>query len=670
MSITVLRGAFFMRFIQNENKLIAKNGNETLLIEPWGKDSLRVRATQNPDFSGELHALSEAVGTAEIKIEDNIAAITNGDISAEVNFAGVLSFFRKGKLILREYYRSYGGTISKESRCLKFVGREMKGLAGNDWRMTVRFESNDGEKLFGMGQYQQPYLDLKGCTLELAQRNSQVTIPFAVSSMGYGFFWNNPSVGQVTFGKNLTEWLSRDSEEVDYWITVGETPAKIIENFTEQTGRTPVVSEELLGLWQCKLRYRTQDEVLEVARKYHELGIQLSAIVIDFFHWPYQGSWCFDTKYWPDVKAMTDELHSMGIKVMVSVWPSVDKKCENFWEMNDLGLLERTERGAAQTYDYQGDCLTIDMFNPEARKYLWEKCKKNYADLGIDYFWLDNAEPDYAVCDYENYRFYSGPALKVGNEFAKNYAMAFYDGMTEQGKSGFINLIRSAWAGSQKYGTLVWSGDIPSTFEAFRDQLSAGLNMGIAGIPLWTTDIGGFMTDDVNDPEFRELLLRWYEFAVFTPFLRMHGDRGPYNIPPLDERDFGGGYLKTGQPNELWSYGDEAFKIMRDQLGVREKLIPYIHELIEESSKNGAPLIRTMFYEFPEDETAWELSDQYMFGSRYLVAPVMEYGQRSRKVYLPKGKWQALTGGDIFDGGVWVTAEAPLEYTPVFVKCE
>ena len=148
-----------MRFIQNESKLIAKNGNETLLIEPWGKDSLRVRATQNPDFSGELHALSEVGGTADIKIGDSIATITNGDISAEVNFAGVLSFFHKGKLILREYYRSYGGTISKESRCLKIVGREMKGLAGNDWRMTVRFESNDGEKLFGMGQYQQPYLD-------------------------------------------------------------------------------------------------------------------------------------------------------------------------------------------------------------------------------------------------------------------------------------------------------------------------------------------------------------------------------------------------------------------------------------------------------------------------------------------------------------------------------
>lgn len=660
-----------MTFSQYGVQLIARNGCETLCIEPWGKNSLRVRATNNPEITGAYHALSPTEPMdAQINISDELASIENGSVKAEINFAGVISFYRGGKLILREYYRSYGGTISKESRCLKIVGREMKGLAGNDWRITVRFESNDGEKLFGMGQYQQPYLDLKGCTLELAQRNSQITIPYVISSLGYGFFWNNPAVGTATFGKNMTEWIARDSEEMDYWITVGDNPAELVENFTEQTGRTPVVSDELLGLWQCKLRYRTQEEVLTVARKYHELGIKLSVIVIDFFHWPYQGSWCFDEKYWPDVKAMTDELHSMGIKVMVSVWPSVDKKSANYWILNERGLLERTERGAAQTYDYQGDCGTIDLFNYEAQQFLWETCKKNYADLGIDLFWLDNAEPDYAVYDYENFRFYGGPALKVGNEFPKCYARAFYEGMSEENKTGFVNLIRSAWAGSQKYAALVWSGDVPSTFEAFRDQLSAGLNMGLSGIPLWTTDIGGFMTDDVADPEFRELLLRWYEFAVFTPFLRMHGDRGPYNIPPLDDRDFGGGYLKTGQPNELWSYGDEAFSIMRDQLNTREKLIPYIHSLIEESSKTGAPLMRTMFYEFPDDETAWEISDQYMFGSRYLVAPIMEYGQRSRKVYLPSGRWQALSGGDTVNGGMWITVDAPLEYIPVFVKCE
>ena len=658
-----------MEFIKQGSTLIVHNGYELLQLEPWGCNALRVRATKNARFTEENHALeSEPSGNAEIKIDGDTAVITNGCLRVEVNCVGILSFFKNDKLILREYYRSYGGTISKESRCLKIIGREMKGLAGNDYKLTVRFESNDGEKLFGMGQYQHPYLDLKGCVLELAQRNSQVTVPFVISSLGYGFFWNNPGVGSVTFGTNMTEWVALDTPEMDYWITADETPAALVRNYTEQVGRTPMVSDGLLGLWQCKLRYRTQEEVLTVARRYKELGIPLSVIVIDFFHWPYQGSWKFDEKYWPDVKAMTDELHSMEIKVMVSVWPSVDKKSENFYALDGRGLLERTERGANQTYDYQGDCSTIDLFNPEARRFLWETCKRNYADLGIDYFWLDNAEPDYAVYDYENFRFYTGPAQKVGNEYPKKYAQTFYEGMRDNGQTEFVNLIRSAWAGSQKYATLLWSGDVPSTFEAFRDQLSAGLNAGIAGIPLWTTDIGGFMTDDVKDPLFRELLIRWYEFAVFTPFLRMHGDRGPYDIPPLDDRDFGGGYLKTGQPNELWSYGEENFEIMKKYLGIRHDIIPYVHDLIAKSHKSGAPLMRTMFYEFPNDEKAWEITDQYMFGDRYLVAPILEYKQRSREVYLPKGKWQLLSDGKLYDGEQTVSVDAPLDVIPVFVK--
>lgn len=658
-----------MEFIKQGSTLIVHNGYELLQLEPWGCNALRVRATKNARLTGENHALeSEPSGNAEIKIDGDTAVITNGCLRAEVNCVGILSFFKNDKLILREYYRSYGGTISKESRCLKIIGREMKGLAGDDYKLTVRFESNDGEKLFGMGQYQHPYLDLKGCVLELAQRNSQVTVPFVISSLGYGFFWNNPGVGSVTFGTNMTEWVALDTPEMDYWITADETPAALVRNYTEQVGRTPMVSDGLLGLWQCKLRYRTQEEVLTVARRYKELGIPLSVIVIDFFHWPYQGSWRFDEKYWTDVKAMTDELHSMGIKVMVSVWPSVDKKSENFYALDSKGLLERTERGANQTYDYQGDCSTIDLFNPEARRFLWETCKRNYADLGIDYFWLDNAEPDYAVYDYENFRFYTGPAQKVGNEYPKKYAQTFYEGMCDNGQTEFVNLIRSAWAGSQKYATLLWSGDVPSTFEAFRDQLSAGLNAGIAGIPLWTTDIGGFMTDDVKDPLFRELLIRWYEFAVFTPFLRMHGDRGPYDIPPLDDRDFGGGYLKTGQPNELWSYGEENFEIMKKYLGIRHDIIPYVHDLIAKSHESGAPLMRTMFYEFPNDEKAWEITDQYMFGDRYLVAPILEYKQRSREVYLPKGKWQLLSDGKLYYGEQIVSVDAPLDVIPVFVK--
>ena len=177
--------------------------------------------------------------------------------------------------------------------------------------------------------------------------------------------WNNPAVGQVTFGKNYTEWTARSTKDMDYWLTAADTPKEILENYTAVTGRAPKFPEDRMGLWQCKLRYRTQEEVLEVARRYQKEGIKIDQIVIDFFHWTVQGDWKFDEKYWPNPKAMVDELHSMGIKVIVSVWPSVDRKSENFWPMLDRGLLIKTERGALQTYDFQGDCVEIDVFNPE-----------------------------------------------------------------------------------------------------------------------------------------------------------------------------------------------------------------------------------------------------------------------------------------------------------------
>ncbi|WP_026652539.1 TIM-barrel domain-containing protein [Butyrivibrio proteoclasticus] len=664
-----------MIFTNENGTLIAKRQGETLRIEPWGKNALRVRSTMYPALSGNDWALTEDVnkGNATVNItsrEDGpFAEITNGRVKATVNFAGVMSFYRDDELILREYFRNYGGTESKESRCLKYVNRDYSPISGGDYEITLKFESNDKEKIFGMGQYQHPYTDLKGCILDLEQRNSQVTVPFQVSSLGYGFLWNNPAVGRVSFGMNYTEWISRCSKELDYWITVADTPKEIVENYTEVTGRAPAMPEELMGLWQCKLRYRTQEEVLKVARDYKSRNIPIDCMVIDFFHWTYQGDWKFDKTYWPDPKAMIDELHSMGIKVVVSVWPSVDKRSENFYDMLERGLLIKTERGGLQTYDYQGDCTEIDVTNPETRQYVWDICKKNYYDLGIDMFWLDNSEPDYVKYDFDYYRYYLGPALSCSNIYPQFYSRVFYDNMKTDDQP-VVNLLRSAWAGSQKYGNVVWSGDVPSTFEAFRDQLAAGLNMGLAGIPWWTTDIGGFMTDDVNDPDFRQLLIRWYEFAVFSPVLRMHGDRGPYDIPALDDRDFGGGYLHTGQDNELWSYGEDNYKIMKDQLDIRFELKPYIKSLYEETSKNGSPLMRTLFYEFPQDSKCWEIYDEYMFGDKYLVAPIFELNCFEREVYLPEGKWEDIRDKKIYEGGQTVTAKAPIESIPVFKKLD
>ena len=659
-----------MKFLTNGNALLCLHQGEKLRIEPWGRDSLRVRSTMLPEFSGKEWALTETPEQTEavISIEEQ-ATITNGRIKATVNHAGVISFYKDDALILREYFRAYDGTISRESRCLKIFNREWKGvIGGSEYSLNVKFESNKGEKIFGMGQYQQDCMDLKGCVLELAQRNSQISVPFAVSSLGYGFLWNNPAVGRVTFGKNYYEWIAQSTLEMDYWITAAGTPKQILESYTAVTGRAGMFPEDLMGLWQCKLRYRTQDEVLEVARRYQTEGIKIDQIVIDFFHWTVQGDWKFDKTYWPDPKAMVEELHAMGIKVIVSVWPSVDRRSENFYPMLERGLLMRTERGALQTYDYQGDCVEIDAFNPEARKYVWEVCKRNYYDLGIDAFWLDNSEPDLGVYDFDHYRYYAGPALSVSNLYPQMFSQAFYDEMSQLQDAPVVNLLRCGWAGSQKYGNVIWSGDVPSTFEAFADQIQCGLNMGLAGIPWWTTDIGGFMTDDVNDPDFRQLLIRWYQFAVYSPVLRMHGDRGPYDIPPLDERDWGGGYLHTGQPNELWSYGEENYAIMRKYYDLRVSMHDYIKSIFAEAHENGSPLLRAMFYEFPEDEKCWELQDQYMFGGKYLVAPVLQLGQFRREVYLPAGSWKLTSTGEVSQGGQTVTVDAPLEYMPVFER--
>ena len=671
-----------MIFLQDENALIAKRQGETLRIEAWGTDSLRVRATMYPSFTGNQWALTEKVtqvrpqitiGEQSLRAGDGsywnapLATIRNGRISATVNHSGVITFFRDDKQILKEHFRFYDGSVTRESHCLKKPSREWTPYTAGDYKLTVRFESTDGERLFGMGQYQQPYLDMKGCVLELAQRNSQVSVPFVISNEGYGFLWNNPAVGKVSFGKNLTEWVAEACKEMDYWITAEDKPKELLYQYTAATGRAPMMREDCMGLWQCKLRYRTQEEVLSVARQYHKLEIPIDIIVIDFFHWTVQGDWKFDEKYWPDPKAMVDELHSMGIKVMVSVWPSVDRRSENFNEMMERGLLMRTERGAAQTYDYQGDCVQIDPTNPETRAFVWEKCKQHYYDYGIDFFWLDNSEPDLTKYDFDNFRYHIGPALECSNIYPQWYSRVFFDPMSEMGAQP-VNLLRSGWAGSQKYGNVLWSGDVPSSWEALRDQVVAGQSIGIAGIPWWNTDIGGFMEGNVNDPDFLQLLIRWYEWAVFTPIMRLHGDREPFTIPPLDDRDWGGGYLHTGQPTEMWALGDDIFRIMKEGYDLRKQLKPYLKRLFKEAHENGSPLMRPMFYEYPEDPKGWELSDQYMFGPDYLVAPILHPDTFVRNVYLPGGQWEDIHTGDTFPGGRVLRVPAPLNYIPVFKR--
>ncbi len=654
---------------KREGKLIFCFDSETVWLEAWGPDSLRIRATKNDCMPVTDWALSEMCKTdSTIELHENGGTITNGKIRGELSKFGKISIYNQNNmLLLEEYGRNRKDICDETCSALEVEAREFKPIPGGDYHLTQRFESLDKEeKLYGMGQYQQPYLDLKGVDLELAHRNSQASVPFLLSSRGYGLLWNNPGIGRAVLGKNIMSFEAYATKMLDYWIVAGDSPAEIEEAYAHVTGKAPMMPEYGLGFWQCKLRYQTQEELLSVAREYKRRKLPIDVIVIDFFHWPKQGAWRFDETYWPDPEGMIGELNEMGIKLMVSIWPTVERESENYEEMLEKGYLIRTERGVRTGLDFQNATIHYDATNPGARSFLWEKIKKNYYEKGIRLFWLDEAEPEYTVYDFDNYRYYAGSNLQIGNLYPREYARTFYEGMEREGQKDIVNLLRCAWAGSQKYGALVWSGDIASSFASMKNQLAAGLNMGIAGIPWWTTDIGGFHGGNPDDPAFRELFVRWFEWGTFCPVMRLHGDREPRQ-PQVGTT--GGAACCSGAANEVWSYGEEVLAICRYYMEIRERLRDYTRSLMKEAHEKGTPVMRTLFYEFPKDEKCWEMEDEYMYGSRYLIAPVMNAEEYERTVYLPDGAgWKDFYTEELFEGGQSIRTSCPLNRIPVFKK--
>jgi alpha-D-xyloside xylohydrolase len=429
-----------------------------------------------------------------------------------------------------------------------------------------------------------------------------------------------------------------------------------------------VLPEWAAGFWQSKLRYRTQDELVAVAREYKERGLPLAVITADYFHWTHLGDWKFDPAEWPDPAALTAELGRLGVRLMVSVWPSVSPASENYAELERRGLLIGTETGplAHATWPDKGIPAPVgvafyDATNPEAREFIWSRIRDNYLRrYGIEVWWLDACEPELRPGVQDNLRYHAGPGLAVGNLYPREHARAFYEGNMAEGRPGTVTLTRSAWAGSQKYGAALWSGDIPATFASLRAQLRAGLNAALSGIPWWTTDIGGFHGGDPDDPQYRELIVRWFQFGAFCPLFRLHGFREPTTPFGLDQ---------TGGPNEVWSFGEQAYRCIAAMMFLRERLRPYLMAQMVTAHETGMPPMRPLFVDFPADAPAWEIDDEFMFGPSLLVAPVAEYLARGRDVYLPAGsRWTDAWTGASYDGAAWLAAEAPLDRIPLFLR--
>ncbi len=652
--------------------LLVRHAGEIIRIEPWGEHALRVRATPNAAF--DPHAISALLpvttpAEAAITVDGQRAVVRNGRIAAEVTAREPFDWADPTGMDvhIRFVNVTTGEELLAESSYHASwpAPRHYRPAGGDLWRLEARFRAYDGERLYGLGQHQHGRLDQKGCVIELLQQNCEVSIPFVLSSRGYGFLWNNPAVGRVELGATGTRWIAEATSQLDYWITAGDTPADVARQYTAVTGRAPMLPEFAAGFWQCKLRYQTQDELLSIARGYKERGLPLSVIVIDFFHWTKFGDWRFDSRDWPDPAGMVKALAEMGVKVMVSVWPALSPDSANFKEAMRQGWLIRNLRGQPAQMAFR-DRYTdgrvylayYDATHPDARRFIWQQVKQGYYDHGIKVYWLDACEPEMYPVQVDNLRFHAGDGPVVANAYPQMHAGAFYEGMRAEGETDTIFLCRSAWAGSQRYGAAVWSGDIQSTWEALQAQVRAGLNIALSGIPWWTTDIGGFFGGDIQSDYFRELIVRWFQYGAFCPLFRLHGYRLPY-----------GEVSGSGGDNEVWAFGEPAYTIIREVMLLRERLRPYVMRLMQAAHEQGDPPMRPLFYDFPADPGAWAVEDQFMFGPDALVAPVLHAGARSRPVYLPAGaSWTDAWSGQTYAGGTTLTVDAPLERIPLFLR--
>ena len=632
----------------DENQLLFSRAGELLRVTSPAPDTLRVEGFPDCRVFREDFTLIPGEYPIAVREEDNRVLIGAGKLTLCLEANAKLTFFAGERILLED----------KPELTFNTGFRHYENAASGLWSIRTTFEGREEEKLYGLGHEASGAFDLKGCSFDLRHVNAKCTVPFVYSSLGYGFLWNNPALGQVELSRNRTRWSVNAARKLDYLVILGD-PKKVASTLADLTGHAPVMPEWAAGFWQSRLRYESQEELLEAARRYRREGIPLSVIVADYFHWTEQGDYKFDPRYWPDVKAMTRELHEMGVKLVVSMWPTINQKSENYAGMKERNLLIRTARGSDRVFDFYGWQAEIDPTNPETREFVFRKLKENYLDQGVDQLWFDEAEPEIHPEHFDNLLLYAGRGDEVGLLYPYYYAKMVSDGFHAMGREP-VTLTRCAYLGSQKYGALVWSGDIPSTFKSLSDQVKAGLNMAMCGIPWWNTDIGGFYGADTQSEEFRELIVRWFQFGVFSPVMRLHGSR----IKHGKKTDI---IEPSGDPNEIWSFGEENFPILRDLILLRERLRPYILSCMKTASEKGYPVMRPMFFEYPEDETCYRTGEEYMFGPDILFAPVTKRGARSKRVYLPEGEWILSKDRKEYAPG-WHEIPAELPEFVAFVK--
>ena len=509
--------------------------------------------------------------------------------------------------------------------------------AGNKtFSIKQGFALEPDEAIYGLGILQNNKMSQRNQEVYMVQNNTWDFVTFFQSIKGYGIFWDNYSPTVFKDDESETSFWSQVGDGIDYYFIYSGNADGVVAEMRDLTGQVPMFPLWSYGFFQSKERYKSQFETVDVVKKYRELGVPLDGIVQDWQYWGNNYLWNameFLNEDFPNGKGMIDEIHSMNARIMISIWASFGPATKQYRELQKINALYSfntwPESGLTAwppNMDYPSGVRVYDAFNPKAREIYWQHLKEGLFDLGIDAWWMDSTEPDHLSAkpeDLDNPT-YLGSFRKVRNAFPLVTVGGVYDSQraTTSDKRVFV-LTRSAFAGQQRYGASVWSGDVFTTWENFRKQVPAGLNFSLTGIPHWNSDIGGFFAGAYNrgwndgsgakNPLFQEIFVRWMQFAVFTPMMRSHG---------------------TDVPREIYQYGSKGepiYDALEKAINLRYALLPYIYSTAWEVTDKQSSFMRALAMDFAHDKKVWDLPYEYMFGRSILVAPVVYAQYTDRK---------------------------------------
>lgn len=674
--------------------LVSEHGKHRIV--PKSDRTIRISYTDREDFSARMKLgviAEDTFADWSVEEKDDVILLKLPKLQVEINKeTGSYTYYDgMGRLLLEETKKESKElqsfmtfTLSEEAKVeeiqtadgKKKIVREASRIpAGEQYHTRLNLHFQQGEHLYGLGQYEEGFGSLRGQTVYAHQGNRQIAVPMLVSTLGYGILVDTYS--PLIFSDTLhgSYFYSEVSEELDFYFINGGNMNGVIKEYRCLTGKASMLPKWAFGYLQSQERYETQEEVVSVASEYRRRGIGLDGIIQDWISWndAKWGEKSFDTERYPKPEEMISKLHDMNVHFMLSIWANPGETSDDHKEFKETGLLLTAD-----------NCYNA--YLPEARAMYWRQAKRGLFDKGVDAWWCDNSEPyapEWTVSVkpepsrlFEMFCKEAGshiPALEM-NSFALYHAMGVYEGQrSATDEKRVFNLTRSSYTGQQRFGTVLWSGDISATWDTLRRQIAAGLGLCAAGLPYWTVDIGAFFVKSGNmwywkgdyentsdDLGYAELFTRWYQWGAFLPIFRGHG---------------------TDCRRELWVFENTMFY---DSLlaanRLRYELIPYIYSLAGRTWLEDESIMRYLAFDYPTDETACSVTDQYLFGDSLMVCPVTEpmyYGINStplqdtlktRNVYLPNGLWYDFYTNKLYNGGQWIEAEANISHIPVFVK--